>query len=79
MSGLPRSIPVWSNKQIARQLLLVMEYVHEQQIVHRDLKPANIMIARNGGTLKLIDFGLSDADSYTILKSPARYRRVCFA
>lgn len=58
-------------RQIARQLLLVMEYVHEQQIVHRDLKPANIMIARNGGTLKLIDFGLSDADSYTILKSPA--------
>ena len=58
-------------RQIARQLLLVMEYVHDQQIVHRDLKPANIMIARNGGTLKLIDFGLSDADSYTILKSPA--------
>ena len=58
-------------RQIAHQLLLVMEYVHDQQIVHRDLKPANIMIARNGGTIKLIDFGLSDADSYTILKSPA--------
>lgn len=57
--------------QIVRQLLLVMEYVHDQQIVHRDLKPANIMVARNGGTIKLIDFGLSDADSYAILKSPA--------
>lgn len=29
------------------------------------------MVARNGGTIKLIDFGLSDADSYAILKSPA--------
>ena len=57
--------------QIVRQLLLVMEYVHDQQIVHRDLKPSNIMVARNGGTIKLIDFGLSDADSYAILKSPA--------
>ena len=61
----------FERRQIARQLLQVMEYVHDQQIVHRDLKPANIMIARNGGTIKLIDFGLSDADSYTILKSPA--------
>ena len=31
---------------------------------------------RNGGTLKLIDFGLSDADSYTILKSPAGTERI---
>jgi len=56
---------------IAQQLLGALEYVHEQQIVHRDLKPANIMVASNGGTLKIIDFGLSDADSYAILKSPA--------
>ncbi len=47
----------FERRQIARQLLQVMEYVHDQQIVHRYLKPANIMIARNGGTIKLIDFG----------------------
>lgn len=56
---------------IAHQLLEAVEFVHEQQIVHRDLKPSNIMVASNGGTLKIIDFGLSDADSYAILKTPA--------
>ncbi len=56
---------------IARQMMDAVEYVHEQQVVHRDLKPSNIMITRNGGQVKLIDFGLSDADSYAILKEPA--------
>ncbi len=60
-----------ARKRVARQLLAVMEYVHGRLVVHRDLKPSNIMITRNGGMLKLIDFGLADADSYTILKEPA--------
>ena len=57
--------------QVARQLLQVVEFVHDQQVVHRDLKPSNIMITNNGSVVKLIDFGLSDSDSYAILKSPA--------
>lgn len=60
-----------ARKSVAGQLLAVMEYVHDRQVVHRDLKPSNMMVARNGGTLKLIDFGLADADSYAILKEPA--------
>lgn len=56
---------------VARQLLEVVEFIHSQQVVHRDLKPSNIMVTRNGATLKLIDFGLSDTMSYTILKTPA--------
>lgn len=58
-------------KSVASQLLAVMEYVHDRQVVHRDLKPSNIMITRSGGMLKLIDFGLADADNYAILKEPA--------
>lgn len=57
--------------RVAQQLINVMEFVHGQQVVHRDLKLSNIMITHNGGTLKLIDFGLSDTDSYVILKGPA--------
>jgi serine/threonine protein kinase len=48
-----------------------LDYVHHKQIIHRDLKPSNIMIARNGGNVKLIDFGLADADYNAIDKSPA--------
>lgn len=56
---------------IINQLLDALQYIHAKQIVHRDLKPSNIMITHNGNHVKLIDFGLSDADSYAILKQPA--------
>lgn len=56
---------------VACQLLDALSYIHSRQTVHRDLKPSNIMIAANGGVVKLIDFGLGDADSYAIFKQPA--------
>lgn len=53
------------------ELLDATEYVHREQIVHRDLKPGNVMVTRNGQHVKLIDFGLADADNYAVLKQPA--------
>ena len=58
-------------RKVATQLLQAMCYYHSLQIVHRDLKPSNILITRNGDNVKLIDFGLADADDYAILKEPA--------
>jgi len=58
-------------RQVVAQLLDALEYVHGKQVVHRDLKPSNIMVTRSGQHVKLIDFGLSDADDYAILKQPA--------
>lgn len=55
-------------KAILIRLMDALEYIHSKQIVHRDLKPSNILITRNGNHLKLIDFGLSDADNYHLLK-----------
>ena len=46
-------------------------YLHTKGIVHRDLKPTNIIVTGNGSHVKLIDFGLADTDSHTILKQPA--------
>lgn len=57
--------------RIVSQILSAMEYYHSLQIVHRDLKPSNILVTRNGGNVKIIDFGLSDSDSYAIFKQPA--------
>lgn len=58
-------------RRIALQIVETMAYVHSCQIVHRDLKPANIMVTQNGQNVKIIDFGLADADNYAVLKQPA--------
>ena len=58
-------------RRVASQLLEAMAYYHAKQVVHRDLKPSNIMITANGDNVKLIDFGLADANDYAILKEPA--------
>lgn len=55
---------------IIGQLCDALSYIHSRQVIHRDLKPSNILVARNGATVKLIDFGLSDTDSHTLLKEP---------
>lgn len=62
-------------KRIARELIEATGYVHSKGVVHRDLKPSNIIIAGNGQTLKLIDFGLADTDSHAVLKQPAGTRK----
>lgn len=48
-----------------------LAYMHSKQIVHRDLKPSNIMVTYNGNNVKLIDFGLSDSDTHSVLKGSA--------
>ncbi|GMF28362.1 unnamed protein product [Phytophthora lilii] len=41
-----------------RQLLLGLEYLHENNICHRDLKPENILVGQDG-TYKIADFGVA--------------------
>ncbi len=57
--------------KITMEILSALQYIHGKQVIHRDLKPSNILITRNGNNVKLIDFGLSDTDYYSILKQPA--------
>ena len=58
-------------RRIATELCEAVAYIHSQQVVHRDLKPSNIMITHNGDYVRIIDFGLADTNSHTILKQPA--------
>ena len=58
-------------RHVTDMLLEALAYIQSRQTQHRDLKPSNIMVTHDGQHLKLIDFGLSDTDSHTILKVPA--------
>jgi len=48
-------------KEVMRQLLDAIEYIHSKNIVHRDLKPENLLLEDNSDytRIKLTDFGLS--------------------
>lgn len=43
--------------QLLREILEILEFVHQQGIIHRDIKPANIRRRISDGKLVLIDFG----------------------
>ena len=63
--------PMAIRRRVIEQLLDALSCLHERQIIHRDIKPSNILITRNGSTVKLIDFGVSDTDDYVTFKQPA--------
>jgi serine/threonine protein kinase len=51
-------------KNIFKQLLLAVKYIHSFNIAHRDIKIENILFDSNDGKIKIIDFSIS-----TIVKS----------
>ncbi len=42
-----------------RRVALALQHAHEAGIIHRDVKPENVLIDREGGVPKLLDFGLA--------------------
>ena len=63
--------PRKERRRVAMEIAETVGYIHSKGVVHRDLKPENIIITNTGDNVKLIDFGLADTDSHTILKQPA--------
>jgi len=62
-----RRAPLTLSRRIAlmEQVCIGLAYAHRHGIVHRDVKPANLMISRDSGVLKVLDFGVAgrvDAD-----------------
>lgn len=47
-------------REIFRQLLLALDYLHRNRIVHHDVKPHNVLLKSDNG-VKLCDFGASRA------------------
>jgi len=50
------------------QIINGLEYIHKNNIIHRDLKPENLLLDKNN-ILKIIDFGLSNYNTYDNLLS----------
>ena len=46
-------------KELLRDLLPVLQFVHEHQVIHRDIKPENVIRRHDDGKLVLIDFGVA--------------------
>ena len=45
-------------RQIIKQILEGIQYLHSMNIVHRDMKPANVMYTGKGYDIRIVDFGI---------------------
>ncbi|XP_012538892.1 cyclin-dependent kinase 4 [Monomorium pharaonis] len=58
-SSIPRSgISPYLVRQMSKEILCGVEFLHSHRIIHRDLKPQNLLVTREG-RIKIADFGLA--------------------
>ncbi|MEB3210735.1 MAG: serine/threonine-protein kinase [Leptolyngbyaceae bacterium] len=59
-------------KTFLREILPVIDFVHNNRVIHRDIKPPNIIRCKSDGRLVLIDFG-AVKDEITFLKKSIQH------
>jgi serine/threonine protein kinase len=58
MASETHSLSIRQRIELFRSVCSAVCYAHQKMVVHRDIKPANVLLTP-GGTVKLIDFGIS--------------------
>lgn len=54
-------------RELLRQILPILEYLHSRQLIHRDIKPSNIIRSSSNRRLVLVDFGTTKVATGTAL------------
>ena len=54
-----RKLSTRERLRLFRQVCSAVHLSHQNLVVHRDLKPGNILVTRDGGVPKLLDFGIA--------------------
>lgn len=60
---------------IAAQLAAALSYAHLSGVVHRDIKPSNIMLAKDGVSIRILDFGIARVTETDVQRSDDEHAR----
>ncbi|MDQ2101004.1 MAG: protein kinase [Tychonema bourrellyi B0820] len=63
--------------ELLRDVLNVLEFVHQHKVIHRDIKPSNLIRRKQDGKLVIIDFGV--AKEITNLAANTKNQRMTIA
>ena len=58
MLAVQETLTLEQTERIVGQIASGLSAAHEHGLIHRDIKPANIWMPENGGSAKILDFGL---------------------
>ncbi|NXH54515.1 CDK4 kinase, partial [Rhabdornis inornatus] len=71
-------LPPDTIKDLMRQFLRALDFLHTQSIIHRDLKPQNVLVTSTG-QLKVADFGLARIYGCHMALTPVVLLRAAYA
>jgi len=54
-----KQVNILQSREIIKQVLIGLQYIHSQGVIHRDLTPDNIFVCEEPLTVKIGDFGLA--------------------